>query len=276
MNNDAQIEYWNGPAGQKWVDQSNHLDEMLAPFASKVLEVAALETGERPIDVGCGAGALSLSAADTAGTAIGVDVSEPLLSLARARANQTGSAARFVRADASTYETEQPYDVLVSRFGVMFFEDPIKAFSNLRDQMYPEGRMTFICWQALQRNAWAYAPLQAALPLLKEAPPQPDPHAPGPFAFADKDRIAEILANAGWVDVGIEPFTPPITLPGDDVASSAGFMLQLGPLSRLIAAQGLEAAPIEEALQKRLTANADAAGRISMHSACWVISAKVK
>lgn len=276
MNNDAQIEYWNGPAGQKWVDQSNRLDEMLAPFASKVLEVAALETGERPMDVGCGAGALSLSAADAAGAAVGVDISEPLLSLARARAKQTGSAARFVRSDASTYETKQPYDVLVSRFGVMFFEDPVKAFSNLRDQMYPEGRMTFICWQALQCNDWAYAPLQAALPLLKEAPPQPDPHAPGPFAFADKDRVAGILADAGWKDVGIEPFTPQIILPGDDIASSAGFMLQLGPLSRLIAAQGLEAPPIEEALQKRLAANADAAGRISMHSACWVISAKVK
>lgn len=275
MNNDAQIEYWNGPAGQKWVDQSNRLDEMLAPFASKVLEVAALETGERPIDVGCGAGALSLSAADAAGAAIGVDVSEPLLSLARARAKQTGSAARFIRSDASTYESKQAYDVLVSRFGVMFFEDPVKAFSNLREQMHPEGRMTFICWQALQYNDWAYAPLQAALPLLKEVPPQPDPHAPGPFAFADKDRVADILADAGWIDVGIEPFTPQITLPGDNVASSAGFMLQLGPLSRLIAAQGLEAAPIEDALQKRLAANADATGRISMHSACWVISAKI-
>lgn len=275
MNNDAQVEYWNGPAGQKWVDQSNRLDEMLAPFASKVLDMAAIKKGDGVLDVGCGAGAMTLKASEAAGTAVGVDVSEPLLNLARARARQTGSAAKFVRADASSYETDQPYDVLISRFGVMFFEDPAKAFSNIRDQMHREGRMTFICWQAVQSNDWAFAPLQAALPLLKEAPPQPDPHAPGPFAFADRDRVAGILTDAGWNEIRIEPFTPKVTLPGDDIASSANFMLQLGPLSRLIASQGLEAAPIEEALQQRLAANADEAGRISMNSACWVVSAKV-
>ncbi len=274
MNNDAQIEYWNGPAGQKWVDQSNQLDAMLSAFANKVLETAALKPGERVLDVGCGAGALTLGAAAAAGSAVGVDVSEPLLKLAKNRAQQTGAAATFVRADASTYETDQAFDRLISRFGVMFFENPAKAFSNIRMLMQPGGRMTFICWQALQLNDWALAPLQAALPLLREPPPQPDPHAPGPFAFAEKDRVNSFLTDAGWNDVEIDAFTPQIILPGDDIAASANFMMQLGPLSRLIAAQGLDAAPIEEALRERLAANADGAGRVSMKSSCWVVSAK--
>lgn len=274
MNNDAQIEYWNGAAGQKWVDQSNRLDGMLAAFANKVLETAAINTGERILDVGCGAGALTLKASHIAGHAMGVDVSEPLLHLARKRAQEIGSAAKFVCADASAYAADVPYDLLISRFGVMFFEDPVEAFSNIRAQLHPKGRMSFICWQGLQYNDWAFAPLQAALPFLNEPPPQPDPIAPGPFAFADKDRVAQILADAGWKNVAIEPFTPQIILPGEDIASSARFMLQLGPLSRLMATQGLEAAPIEEALQKQVAAYADGAGRISMESSCWVVSAK--
>lgn len=277
MSNDAQIEYWNGPAGQKWVDQSDRLDQMLAPFADKVLETAAIIEGERPMDVGCGAGALTLAATVMAGGAagaMGVDVSEPLLQLARQRAAQQGSAATFERADASNFSAKAKFDVVISRFGVMFFEDPTAAFANIRHQIQPTGRMTFICWQAVHLNDWAFAPLQAALPLLKEPLPQPDPTAPGPFAFSDRDRVESILAGAGWQDITVEPFAPQIALPGDDVTSSARFMLQLGPLSRLIAAQDLDPEPIEAALEERLSENLTADGRIMMNSACWVVSAK--
>lgn len=277
MNNEAQIDYWNGPAGQKWVDQSNRLDAMLAPFADEVLNTADIGQSECALDIGCGAGALTLRAADAAGgttPSLGVDVSEPLLNLAKKRAADAGSSARFQRADASAFRSDQKFDLMISRFGVMFFEDPEAAFGNIRQQIRSEGRMAFMCWQKLQVNDWAYAPLQAALPLLNEPPEQPDPNAPGPFAFADKDRLADILNAAGWNDVSIDPFETLVTLPGDDVESSAEFMLKLGPLSRLIAAQDLDAGPIEDALKNRLRNEIGADGRIAMKSACWLVTAK--
>ena len=276
MNNDAMIEYWNGEAGKKWVDQSQRLDTMLAPFADKVLDAAAIQTGERALDIGCGAGVLTLGATQRAGDAsgsLGVDVSEPLLALARKRAAEAKSCAQFEHADASIFEVPDKFDLMISRFGVMFFEDPSAAFANIRRQVRPGGRLAFMCWQALPLNDWAFAPLQAALPLLKEMPPMPDPTAPGPFAFADQDRLAQILGDAGWHDIAIDPFETQMALPGDDVGSSADFMLQLGPLSRLIAEQELDPTPLREAVINRLTENVQEDGRVAMRSACWLVRA---
>jgi len=276
MNNDAQIEYWNGAAGQKWVEQSNRLDGMLAPYAHKVLEAANVQLEERCLDIGCGAGALTLAATRASGDTIGslgVDVSQPLLSLARQRAAEAGSPAKFAHADASTFEADEAFDQMISRFGVMFFEDPSAAFANIRGQIKAGGRLNFMCWQSLRENDWAFAPLQAAMPLLKEIPQAPDPNAPGPFAFADKDRVAALLTDAGWRDVSIEAFEPSITLPGDDVASSAQFMLQIGPLARLIAEQDLDAKMVEQALIDRLSKDRQSNGQIAMKSACWLVCA---
>lgn len=276
MNNDAMIEYWNGAAGQKWVDQSDRLDAMLGQFADGVLDAAAIQSGERALDIGCGAGVLTLGATAQSGGAVGslgVDVSTPLLALARKRAAEAGSPATFEQADASAYTAEYKFDLMISRFGVMFFEDPAAAFANIRAQIRTGGRMAFMCWQALSLNDWAFAPFQAALPLLKEAPPSPDPTAPGPFAFADKERLADILTEAGWRNSSIEPFETEITLPGNDVETSARFMLQLGPLSRLIAEQDLDPQSILSAVTDRLAENAEPDGRVKMKSACWLVQA---
>lgn len=277
MKNEAQIDYWNGPAGQKWVEQSNRLDSMLAVFADKILETATMSGAEKALDVGCGAGSLTIAAStmgDPEVGAHGVDVSAPLLALARKRATQAGSSATFEQADASAFNSATPFDLMISRFGVMFFEEPAAAFANIRSQIRPDGRLAFMCWQALTENDWAFAPLQAAMPLLNEAPAPADPNAPGPFAFADRDRVSHILGDAGWRDIEIEAFQPLIQLPGDDLESSAKFMLQLGPLSRLIAAQGLAPEPIEAALVERLAGSVTESGAIKMNSACWIVSAK--
>ena len=195
MNNADQVEYWNGPAGQKWVDQSNRLDAMLAPFADTVIAKAGLKPDERVMDIGCGAGALTLRAA--------------------------------------------------SRFGVMFFEDPAAAFAKIRQSVKPGGRLAFICWQGLSVNDWALAPLQAAMPFFKETPAPADPTAPGPFAFQDKDRVVGILSDAGWANVAIDPVETTITLPGEDVATTARFLMQ---------------------------DHTTPEGRIAMKSACWIVS----
>lgn len=276
MNNDAMIEYWNGAAGQKWVDQSDRLDAMLGQFADGVLDAAAIQTGERALDIGCGAGVLTLGATAQSGGSIGslgVDVSTPLLALARKRAAEAESPATFEHGDASVYTANDKLDLMISRFGVMFFDDPAAAFANIRAQIRTGGRMAFMCWQALPLNDWAFAPFQAALPLLREAPPSPDPTAPGPFAFADKDRVAGILTEAGWQNSSIEPFETEITLPGDDVETSARFMLQLGPLSRLIAEQDLDPQTILGAVIDKLSEHAETDGRIKMKSACWLVQA---
>tara|TARA_R110000850_G_scaffold913_6_gene5497 strand:+ start:34890 stop:35729 length:840 start_codon:yes stop_codon:yes gene_type:complete len=276
MNNEDQVEYWNGPAGQKWVDQSDRLDAMLAPFADTVIAHAGLQPDEFVMDIGCGAGALTLRAAAEAGPqqgALGVDVSAPLISLARERALAAGAPARFELADASTYMASPAADCVISRFGVMFFDDPAAAFANIRQSVRQGGRLAFVCWQALTVNDWALAPLQAAMPFLKEAPAPADPTAPGPFAFQDKDRVARILSDAGWDNVMIDPVETAIVLPGDDAMSTAGFMMQLGPLSRLLETQGIDEAQVRDALIQRLQQHKAADGRVTMKSACWRVTA---
>lgn len=277
MTNESQIEFWNGPAGEKWVSQSQHLDSMLAPFAERVLDMAGVQRGQSVIDIGCGAGTLTLASAQAAGHdghVLGVDVSEPLISLAKRRAQDIGSSAQFELADASAYMFETKANLMLSRFGVMFFEDPVAAFTHLRTGLVPGGRLAFVCWQALPLNDWAFAPLQTARPFFK-APPMPaDPTAPGPFAFSDKDRLGGILTDSGWKSVEIVPFETPIVIPGEDLQSNVEFMLQMGPVSRIMADQALDKAPIEAALAAFLEKSRSGEGKVTLNSACWSVSAR--
>lgn len=278
MDNQDQIDYWNGPAGQKWVDQSDRLDAMLAPFADEIIAQAAPEPDEQVLDIGCGAGALTLLASRASGAVepgpLGVDVSAPLLELARRRAGEAGLAARFEHGDASAFVPDRPADLVISRFGVMFFADPAAAFGHIAANVRPGGRMVFACWQSLQENDWAFAPLQAALPFLDTPPEPPDPHAPGPFAFQDRDRLAGLLERAGWSNLAIDPVETHLVLPGEDIETTAGFMMQLGPLSRLLASQEIDPAPVEAALADQLSAHQRADGRVVMKSASWQVSAE--
>lgn len=276
MGNVKQIEYWNGQAGEKWVRHAGRLDALLEPFADAVLETAALGEGEHVLDVGCGAGALTLKAAFRVGKkygAVGIDVSKPLLSLAERRAREYAAPATFDEADAAVYRSERPVDALISRFGVMFFDDPVAAFANLRDSLRPEGRMTFACWQSLIANDWARAPLEAALPMLPEPPAPPPPGAPGPFAFADHDRVGSILKDAGWKGIEIHPWLGRVTLPGDSVSEAAAFMMELGPVARLVSEAGVDMSQVEDALAGMLAAHTDQNSRITMPAAAWIVSA---
>lgn len=279
MSNADQIEYWNGPVGEKWVRQADRLDAMLEPFAEAVLDAAALNDGDHVLDVGCGAGALTIKAVDRLRGklhATGLDVSRPLLSLARRRAAVHGVSASFEEGDAAVYRSERPLDGFVSRFGVMFFDDPVAAFANLRSNLRPSGRMTFACWQSLSDNDWARAPLEAALPFLSESPAPPPPGAPGPFAFSDKGRVVSILKEAGWQDVSVEPWLGPITMPGKDVTEAAGFMVELGPVARLVSEAGVDLSKIKDALAETLATRQDENGGISIPAAAWIVSASRK
>ena len=276
MDNTAQIDYWNGPAGQKWVRDADRLDVMLAPFAEAVLGGLALQPGSTVLDIGCGAGALALaiSAAAINVSVTGFDVSEPLVNLARRRVAAVGAQAEFVVADASVWRPKAPVDVAVSRFGVMFFADPVAAFANIRASLRKDGRLSFACWRPLAENEWALLPLQAALPLLAAPPTMPEPGTPGPFAFGDADHVRNILSDSGWSDVTITPWNGEIALPGHSADETADFMLEIGPLARAIAEQGLDLAPIRAAVEARVSELAGPDGRTHLQAAARMVGAR--
>ncbi len=201
--NADQVAYWNGPTGKRWTEQQETMDASLLPMAEAALAAAAARPGEHVLDVGCGTGATTLMLAGqvgASGAVLGVDISQPMLSRARERAAGQGNVS-FIEADASTHIfAPRGFDLLFSRFGVMFFADPLSAFRNLHGAMNPSGRMAFVCWRPLRENPFALVPMGAAL---KHLPPQPpaDPNAPGPFAFGDKDRVTGLLSKAGFKDV---------------------------------------------------------------------------
>ena len=272
MSNQLQSEFWNGDAGKRWVEHAARLDAMLLPIAQQILTAANIQADEDVLDIGCGAGALSLMAAKMGRSVLGVDISEPLIDLAWSRSEMIDSV-NFKRADASALDLDKKRDIFLSRFGVMFFSDPVSAFANIRRQIKPNGRMVFACWQSPALNHWAKAPLEAATPFLKSAPTPPDPKAPGPFALADTEYLSDVLMDAGWNNVQLVDWTGNIRLPGDNPEESAAFMMEMGPLSKILKEQELDFEPIEQALVNKLSASADKDGHVDMQGAAWIVKA---
>lgn len=278
MGNTDQIEYWNGQAGHNWAAQAEHLDGMLLEFCDRlVAQTTDGDRGDSFLDIGCGAGAVSLAIAKTTANPdriTGIDISEPLLAVARKRAESAGLPVKYFRADASAHRLETSVDTMVSRFGVMFFDDPISAFGNLKQSAKVDGRLVFTCWQSIKKNAWASAPMRAAIPLLNEPLPPPDPIAPGPFAFADKDRLDGILGESGWSDIQIEAINTRMRLPGKNLEETAVFLMTLGPLARVLIEQGLEEAPVKAALIELLSEHQVAGEEVWMDAASWLVSCR--
>ena len=196
-SNAEQIEFWNGDAGASWAKRQRRMDALLAPISSAVIEFAHCGAGDHVLDVGCGCGDTSLRLARSGAMVTGIDISKPMLARARERTREEHRDVTFVLADAATATLASDYSLLFSRFGVMFFAAPSAAFGNLRGALRANGRMCFVCWQPPQLNPWILLPMLAARPHLA---PQPtlDPHAPGPFAFADASRVEGILRRAGF------------------------------------------------------------------------------
>jgi len=272
--NQDQIDYWNGPAGQRWAEAQQNMDRNMASIHAALVRFAAVKPGERVLDIGCGCGTTSFAFADAAGATghvTGVDISAPMLGVARARAGSR--PVDFVEADASAYPFKQAFDAVTSRFGVMFFADPGAAFANIRKALKPGGRLAFVCWRAMPENVWAFAPFAAARDLLPAQPP-PDPHAPGPFAFADSARLKSILEGAGFADVTIEKLDTVMHMAAT-AKEAAQFTLGIGPLARAAAdADDQTRAKIVErvtvAMQKFETPEG-----VSPPAACWLVGARV-
>ncbi len=266
--NKEQIDYWNGDAGAMWTKRQDRMDALLAPISEATLRVCDVKAGDRVLDVGCGCGDTTLRFAERGAVATGVDISKPMLARARERA---GSKATFILGDASEAHFDVQYDLLFSRFGVMFFANPIAAFTNLRTALSSNGKLCFVCWQPPQRNAWISAPFAAAQPMLPP-PPVLEPRAPGPFAFADPDYVKEILTGAGFKSITIDPLTTSLVL-GSSVDTALEMVCEVGPLSRSLA--GIDPATrarIVAAVREPLQANLTDKG-VSLGASCWIVRA---
>lgn len=236
MPNLEQAEYWDGPGGEHWVADAERYDELNRRFGEHIVAALAPEPGDRVLDVGCGNGTLSLAigpSVEPEGSVLGLDLSGPMLGVARRRAAEAGSAnISFEQGDAQVAPLpEASFDGAVSRFGVMFFEDPVAAFANLGRALRPDGRLVFACWQELLRNEWIMIPSAAALAFVP-VPELGEPDAPGPFALADPDRIRSILDDAGFADITVTEAVEPMCM-GADVEDAVAFMAGTEMAARL-------------------------------------------
>jgi SAM-dependent methyltransferase len=239
---------------------------------------AALQPGERVLDVGCGCGDTTVELARRVapgGSVLGIDISAPMLARARQHAAAEGVTARFELADAQTQALPPAsVDVLFSRFGVMFFADPVAAFTNLRGALRRGGRLAFVCWQSLPENPWMFVPLGAALQHLPP-PPLPAPDAPGPFALADATRVRAILERAGFRDVGSESVNETLRIgAGGGLGETVEFMLQMGPTAAALreAADPTLMPRVTDAVREALAPYVTPRG-IYMPSASWIVTA---
>jgi SAM-dependent methyltransferase len=273
--NAQQIEYWNATTGDTWAQFQELLDRQIEPLGQAAIDVLDPAKGEYIIDIGCGCGQTTLALAarvGPTGSVVGADISRPMLAVAERRPRQAlDLPVVFRQLDAQTDDLGQGvFDAAFSRFGVMFFNDSVSAFANIRGSLKPCGRLAFVCWRALAENPWMQAPLQAALPLLPTAAP-PDPTAPGPFAFADATRVRSILSQAGFGSVTIIPFD---TLIGsEDVEQALRLALRLGPLGRVLREQPTLEDDVAVAVRNTLLKYVTPTG-VLMPAAVWIVWAR--
>ncbi|MEX3691207.1 class I SAM-dependent methyltransferase [Paraburkholderia sp. BR14263] len=272
---------WKGQSGERWVANQARLDAMVAVFGQAAIEAAAPATGERVLDIGCGAGASSLALAarvGAGGQVLGVDISEPLIGRARALA-QRDTPALFLVADASSAELpEGAFDILFSRFGVMFFDNPIAAFAHMRRALRPGGRVAFVCWRGAAENDWVRLPMGALKGIV---PPSalPDPEAPGPFSFGDRGRVARILTAAGFTDIAIAPFDASVPFGEGGTRDAAiddavKMTLEVGPLSRALADQPDDIRARASAAVRAVFAGLPGERSVMINGAAWIVMAR--
>jgi SAM-dependent methyltransferase len=274
-----QCAYWNEEAGPRWVALQERLDKLFAPLMATAIDFASPGRGDHVLDVGCGCGATLLELSPRVGPTgkvLGVDISAVMLALARKRVEAQGLGnTTLLRADASTHPFEPAtFDLAFSRFGVMFFEDSVRAFAAIRRSLRGGGRIAFITWRRLSDNPWFLVPYLAAKPLLPPQPPA-DPEAPGPFRFADTDTLRRILSDAGFSNVEVTPHDAMMQLAGPgELARALDFAVQVGPVSRALATADTDAkAAATEAIRAELARHESTQG-IALSAGTWLVSAR--
>ena len=270
-----EAEFWNKAGGDMWVANMVRTHELLQPLWQALLARAAPGAGESVLDVGCGGGATSVDLATgvgATGTVVGVDVSAMILERAKAQPSLPNNLS-FELADAATAELgEAQFDLICSRFGIMFFEEPKAAFANLCSALKPNGRLVVMCWQKPEDNPWISRPVKATAEILPGPAERPDPRAPGPFAFADPAWVEEILETAGFANVQLEAVEQRMPMGSMDAAVT--HMMGMGPSAEAIAnAREADRAAIDAAIRDAF-ASYDTPDGVMAPCATWIVTAQ--
>ena len=270
--NADQAKYWNAGAGETWAALQARLDQQLEPLGRIAMSALAPRAGEHILDIGCGSGQTThqlATATGKSGSVLGVDISRIMLDVAEARPSSPG--VTFQEADAQTYPFEaSKFDAAFSRFGVMFFADPIAAFGNIRRALKSEGRLSFVCWRAPSENPFMTLPMAAAAPLLPPMPPAP-PSTQGPFAFADPDHVRSVLSAAGFSDVDLTSHDQAIG--SGDLEQTLTVALKVGPLGAVLRENPDRRDAVIEAVRAALAPH-DGPDGIKLPSATWIVTAR--
>ena len=274
--NAEQIAYWNGPGGHHWVERQQRQDMVLAPVSEALLGRAAIQPGETAIDIGCGCGATSFELAERVGAdgrVIGIDISAPMLERAR-ELTPPGAPVEFVLADATVHPfVSHSADLLVSRFGVMFFAEPAVSFANMRKALRPSGRLAFACWRTPRDNPWMMLGLREAY---KHVPKLPElgPEDPGPFSFAKEERVHRILDEAGFTAIAMERVDLSLDIAtGGGLESALETTLAIGPTSRALEDQPPEKiAAVTEVICTALAAHVKGSA-VPLGASIWIVTA---
>ncbi|MBR1206310.1 MULTISPECIES: class I SAM-dependent methyltransferase [unclassified Bradyrhizobium] len=271
---DEQAKLWNGAAGRAWVETRDVLEGMFKPLEELLVRAVADAGASHVLDIGCGTGATTFAVAHVLGPqghCTGIDISEPMIAVARDRAEREGWPADFICADAQTHGfAPASFDIIISRLGVMFFADPVQAFANLRRAARPGAALRFIAWRAAAENPFMTTAERAARPLLPDLPAR-RPDAPGQFGFADRNRVARILEDSGWGAIAIEPVDVALRFPASELIR---YVSWLGPVGTML--RGMEeprrAQVIETvrgAFDRYVHGN-----EIRFTAACWMVAAR--
>ncbi|WP_040805744.1 class I SAM-dependent methyltransferase [Nocardia concava] len=263
---------WNGASGNAWVDAQDLIAQVMRPLQDILVDLARDAGAKDVLDVGCGTGGTTIAIARATGArCTGVDIAEPMLTAARANAESTDLPVDFVCADAQTHPFEPAaYDLVTSRFGVMFFADPVAAFANLRHATRPGGRLGCLAWRDMDENPYFTLAERIAEPLLPNLSPR-IPGAPGQFAFADRDYVTGILESSGWTEIELRPVDVECAMPEPALI---GYISRLGPV-------GLALVDADDATREKVVHTVRAAMEPFIHgdqarftAACWMLDAR--
>ena len=271
--NKEQEELWNGRLGKGFLYAGDYIDRLVSPFTQKVIEAVKPKPDDRILDVGCGGGSTTLLLAEAGADIRGIDISKKMISSAKNRSKNFSNIS-FETGDAADISLIPVYSKIFSRFGVMFFSNPVGAFSNLRKGLRPGGSITFVCWQAMEKNQWINFAAETLLPFQPKSLPKPDPRSPGGFAFGERAYIEEILRESGYANIRVNPLETEFNL-GKSVEEIMIFNENVGPLSGLLETlDEKNSARATQALRDKVENLMDNDG-LFLSAAAWLVTAMV-
>lgn len=278
QQNTAQKKHWNDQAGAAWVQQADLFDYMFAGYGDKMFEHAPISTGDRVLDIGCGSGATTFTCYEKvgkSGTVLGLDISQPLIELARQRAVFKKLPVTFTEGDAATWKSGEKWHGVVSRFGTMFFDDPIKAFINIRQLCTHGSYLSMACWGSPEESDMTTGIMNAVSNVLIVPPIIADPDTPGPYSFSNPERVKSVLIKAGWSDITFNQLDTCVPIPGKSLQESTKIVAGFGAIARLAREQRISLTIVAESLEAFLASRV-VNGVVQLRAPAHIITARTK